>query len=137
MDTLRGNKMAYDSLSLSGRPLTQVGLSVRDLDRARDFYRDVLGLQLLFETNGMLFFQLAGLRLMVGLAFDAAKPIGGSILYFDAPDFEAVVSSLERKGVIFLNDAQVLQRTDTHELKLRSFFDPDGNGLALLGLVQR
>ena len=59
--------MGYNSISLSGRPLTQVGLSVRDLDRARDFYRDVLGLQLLFETNGMLFFQLAGLRLMVGL----------------------------------------------------------------------
>jgi methylmalonyl-CoA/ethylmalonyl-CoA epimerase len=129
--------MAYDSVSLSGRPLTQVGLSVRDLDRARDFYRDVLGLQLLFETNNMLFFQLAGLRLMVGLAFDAAKPIGGSILYFDAPDFDAVVGGLESKGVTFLSDAQVLQRTDTHELKLRSFFDPDGNGLALLGLVQR
>ena len=129
--------MSYDCRSLSGRPLTQVGLSVRNLDRARDFYRDVLGLQLLFETNGMLFFQLTGLRLMVGRAFDAAKPIGGSILYFDAPDFDAVVSGLESKGVIFLSDAQVLQRTDTHELKLRSFFDPDGNGLALLGLVQR
>jgi catechol 2,3-dioxygenase-like lactoylglutathione lyase family enzyme len=129
--------MAYDSISLSGRPLTQVGLSVRDLARARHFYRDVLGLQLLFETNGMLFFQLAGLRLMVGLAFDAVKPIGGSILYFDAPDFDAVVSGLESKGVSFLSDAQVLQRTETHELKLRSFYDPDGNGLALLGLVQR
>ncbi len=129
--------MAYDSTSLSGRPLTQAGLSVRDLDRARHFYRDVLGLPLLFEANGMLFFQLAGLRLMVGLAFDPAKPIGGSILYFDAPDFDAVVSGLERKGVRFLSDAQVLQRTDTHDLKLRSFFDPDGNGLALLGLVQR
>ncbi len=129
--------MTYDSSSLSGRTLTQVGLSVRNLDRARDFYRDVLGLPLLFETHGMLFFQLAGLRLMVGLAFDAAKPIGGSILYFDAPDFDAAVRGLQSKGVSFLSDAQVLQRTDTHELKLRSFFDPDGNGLALLGNVKR
>jgi methylmalonyl-CoA/ethylmalonyl-CoA epimerase len=122
---------------LSHRPLTQVGLTVRDLDRARHFYRDVLGLALLFESNGMMFFQLAGLRLMVGRAYKPDQPIGGSILYFDAPDFDAAVSALESRGVAFLSDAQVLQRTDTHELRLRSFLDPDGNALALLGLVSR
>ena len=122
---------------LSDRPLTQVGLTVRDLDRSRHFYRDVLGLSLLFEVNGMLFFQLAGLRLMVGRAYKADQPIGGSILYFDAPDFDAAVGALESRGVAFLSDAQVLQRTDTHELRLRSFMDPDGNALALMGMVAR
>jgi methylmalonyl-CoA/ethylmalonyl-CoA epimerase len=107
------------------------------MDRARHFYRDVLGLALLFESNGMMFFQLAGLRLMVGRAYKPDQPIGGSILYFDAPDFDAAVSALESRGVAFLSDAQVLQRTDTHELRLRSFLDPDGNALALLGLVSR
>ena len=129
--------MIYDSATLAGRPLTQVGLSVRDLNRARHFYRDVLGLALLFETNGMMFFQLVGLRLLVGKAYSAEQSIGGSILYFDAPDFESAVDALTAKGVTFLSDAQVLQRTDTHELKLRSFLDPDGNALALLGLVPR
>jgi methylmalonyl-CoA/ethylmalonyl-CoA epimerase len=117
--------------------VTQVGLTVRDLDLARKFYRDTLGLPLLFEANGMLFFQLAGLRLMVGRAYKPDQPIGGSILYFDAPDFDAAVSALESRGVFFLSDAQVLQRTDTHELRLRSFLDSDGNALALMGMVPR
>ena len=129
--------MAYDSATLAGRPLTQIGLSVRDLDRARHFYRDVLGLALLFEANGMMFCQLVGLRLMVGKAYSAGQSIGGSILYFDAPDFDSAVHALAARGVTFLSDAQVLQRTDTHELRLRSFLDPDGNALALLGLVPR
>ena len=43
-------------LNLSGRKLVQVALTVRDLDKARVFYRDTLGLTLLFEAGPMLFF---------------------------------------------------------------------------------
>jgi len=129
--------MSHDPASLAGRSLTQVGFTVRYHDRARAFYRDVLGLPLLFEANGMLFFQLAGLRLMVGQAHAAGQPIGGSVLYFDAPDIDALGRALEAKGVTFVSKAQVVQRTETHDLKLREFFDPDGNALAIMGLVAR
>jgi catechol 2,3-dioxygenase-like lactoylglutathione lyase family enzyme len=129
--------MSYNSSSLAGRPLAQVGLTVRDLDRARSFYRDVLGLPLLFEAGGMIFFQLAGLRLMVGREHKEGQPIGGSLLYFDAPDIDALGSALEARGVVFQNEAQVVQRSETHDLKLREFFDPDGNALALMGNVAR
>ena len=71
--------MSIDPASLSGRSLTQVGLTVRNLERARGFYRDVLGLPLLFEVSGMLFFQLGGLWLMIGKERTAGQPIGGSM----------------------------------------------------------
>ncbi len=129
--------MPHDSGSLAHRALVQVGLTVRDLDRARTFYRDVLGLPLLFEANGMLFFALEGMRLMVGLARDPGAPIGGSLLYFDAPDLDAVASELEANGLAFASEAAIVARTDTHDLKLREFFDPDGNALALMGHVLR
>ncbi len=37
----------------------------------------------------------------------------------------------------FAGPAQTVQQTATHELKLREFFDPDGNALALMGMVAK
>ncbi|HSZ74198.1 MAG TPA: VOC family protein [Rhizomicrobium sp.] len=127
--------MADDTLA--GRNLTQLGLTCRDIDRTRHFYRDLLGLALLFEAGGMMFFQLVNIRLMIGLEQKPDQPIGGSILYFDAPDIDVLGSALEAKGVKFTGPAQTVQQTATHELKLREFFDPDGNALALMGMVAK
>ena len=122
---------------LKGRKLVQVGLTCRDPDRSRVFYRDTLGLPLLFEAGGMMFFQLDGLRLMIGKEMNPDAPIGGSLIYFDAPDIDALGPALEAKGITFVGPATVVQRTGTHELKLREFFDPDGNALALMGMVAK
>lgn len=129
--------MPHDSAGLAGRPLVQVAVTVRDMDRARTFYRDVLSLSLMFEVPGMMFFQLGNARLLVGREVKEGTPIGGGVLYFDAPDLDALGSALEAKGVAFTGPATVVQRTETHELKLREFFDPDGNALALMGMIAR
>ncbi len=122
--------------NLAGRKLVQVALTCRDLDRARIFYRDTLGLTLMFEAGTMLFFDIGGQRLMVGLAEKADKPIaGGTYLYFDAPDLPALVPALKAKGVEFIGNMETLQRTPTHELKLQFFKDPDGNEIGLMGMV--
>jgi len=122
--------------TLGGRRLVQVALTVRDLERSRNFYRDTLGLPLLFEAGSMMFFDLGGIRLLLGTENPAGAP-GGSVLYFDAPDIDTLGPALEAKGVTFLGPAQVVQRTDTHELKIRAFRDPDGNVLELMGSVPR
>ena len=48
----------------------QIHLSVKDIDRAVAFYRDVLELPLLFEVPGqdMAFFDCGGVRLYLGRA---------------------------------------------------------------------
>jgi len=125
------------STTLAGRKLVQVALTCRDLDRARAFYRDTLGLALLFEAGNMLFFQLEGLRLMVGLAHKPDQAIGGSLIYFDAPDMRDIGAALEARGVRFNGPPVTVQQTQTHELQLREFFDPDGNALALMGMVPK
>ncbi len=124
--------------TLAGRKLVQVALTVKDLDRARIFYRDTLGLPLMFEAGSMLFFDIGGMRLMVGLAEKADNPIaGGTHIYFDAPDLPALVDALKAKGVGLVGNTETLQRTDTHELKLQFFRDPDGNEIGLMGMVAK
>lgn len=129
--------MSHEVESLASRPLVQIALTVKNMDNARGFYRDVLGLPMLFEVSGMMFFQLPGLRLMVGQAQSAEQPIGGSVLYFDTAEFEGLSLALERKGVAFVGPAQTVQRMERQDLKLREFLDPDGNALAIMGLVSR
>lgn len=125
-------------LNLAGRKLAQVALTVKDLDRARIFYRDTLGLPLLFEAGHMLFFDIGGPRLMVGLAENADKPlVGGTYIYFEAPDLPALAPALKAKGVQFIGNMETLQRTPTHELKLQFFKDPDGNEIGLMGMVPK
>jgi catechol 2,3-dioxygenase-like lactoylglutathione lyase family enzyme len=119
--------------TLAGRKLVQVALTTRDAERSKHFYRDLLGLQLLFEVPNMVFYQAGDLRLMVGV--EASMTPGGSVLYFDAPDIDALGGELEQRGVRFEGAATVVQRTDKGELKLREFRDPDGNALALMGFV--
>ncbi|HEX4532818.1 MAG TPA: VOC family protein [Rhizomicrobium sp.] len=126
--------MAQES-TLAGRKLVQVALTTRDLDRARTFYRNTLGLPLLFETGNMLFFDSGGTRLVVGLNEKPDEPVGGTYIYFDAPDVEALAAALKAKGVELVGHLETLQRTATHELKLQFFKDPDGNQIGLMGIV--
>lgn len=127
-----------DGGSLAGRKLTQVALTVTDLERAVGFYRDVLGLTLLFQVPpGMAFFDLGGTRLLLGNQVPEGWKPGGAVLYLDAPDLPTLAQALEARGLLFAGPALVLQPQAAHDLMLREFRDPDGNALALLGLVPR
>jgi catechol 2,3-dioxygenase-like lactoylglutathione lyase family enzyme len=112
--------------------VVQVAVVVRDLPRAIAFYRDTLGLGLMFETNGMAFFDAAGMRLMVGRS-DTLKPGGGSVIYFDAGDWRTTEQALLARGVRFTAPAEIVQREPGREHALREFTDPDGNLLAIMG----
>ena len=123
------------SPTLAGRDLVQAALFVADLQRSIAWYRDVLGLPLMFVTNGMAFFQLGNARLMLG-EHERAEGAGG-VLYFDAPDLPELAAALTEKGVDFRRPADRLQSTEAGDLMLQSFTDPDGNALALMGVVPR
>ena len=123
------------SVSLAGRDMVQAALFVSDLERSIAWYRDVLGLPLMFVTNGMAFFQLGNARLLLGV-HERAQGAGG-VLYFDAPDLPLLAEALAGKGVVFRRPADRLQSTEAGDLMLQSFEDPDGNALALMGVVPR
>jgi extradiol dioxygenase family protein len=97
------------------------------------FYRDVVGLKLLFEVSGMAFFDAGGTRLMIGAAHFTGDLQNNTYIYFDAGDWYATEAALIARGLKFERDAEVVQRAEGKEHALRFFKDPDGNALAIMG----
>ena len=123
--------MAAETSSPGLKGMLQVAIAAGDAPKLSAFYRDTLGLSVLFEVSGMSFFGAGGTRLMIGPA-QGAKP-GDKILYFEPEDFAAAERALEARGVKFGHAANVLQKDGARELALRPFADPEGNMLALMG----
>lgn len=124
------------SVELKDRPLQQVAVTTKDLERAKVFYGKTLGLPFLFESNGMAFFDVAGMRLMVSIDKDRPDARPTSILYFDVEDFHASADRLERADVELDGPIETVQKTEAGELKIQQFHDPDGNALAIIGMVR-
>jgi methylmalonyl-CoA/ethylmalonyl-CoA epimerase len=111
--------------------VAQIALSVTELPRATAFYRDILGLKLLFEVPGMSFFDVDGVRLM--LSAHGGKPGGrDTVFYFKVADAEQAHADLSGKGARFDQPPHVIGRTPASEVMLAWCTDPDGN---LLGLM--
>src|SRR5499427_2976179 len=77
----------------------QISIIAHDLPRATAFYRDILGLPLLFTASNMAFFDCGGVRLMLGPASSPDLDHPSSILYFRVPDINAAHRHLIEMGV--------------------------------------
>ena len=120
-----------ESTSLLTGQISQIGVHVTDLEQAKQFYGQVLGLSLLFEFPGMTFFQCGTQRLMLSLPNEGQPVCGGSILYFDCGDVEAACRKLELQSVEIVAAPSCVHRDAQHEIWMCFFKDPFGHVLAL------
>jgi len=112
--------------------IEQVAIPVRDLARATAFYRDLLGMKLLFEVPPQLaFFDCDGVRLALSIASDPMYEPPGSIVYYRVADIDAAHAELERRGVEFLRGPHLVARLDAIEVWMAFFDDTEGNTLAI------
>ena len=88
--------------NLADATITQLLIPIDEFERGVAFYRDVLGLPLLFTAPPqMAFFQCGTTRLLVGLT-PAGQPVQrGSQIYFGVLDIHAVHAFLHERGVKF------------------------------------
>ena len=114
----------------------QIAITVRDLARARDFYQNILGMQVLFDAGNMCFFQCGEIRFAIGLA-EKPLPLGGTILYFKVEDIHGTHESLKAQDVEFVQPPHLVARMPDHELWLAFLKDPEGNTLALMSEIPR
>ena len=114
----------------------QIAINAKDLPRAVQFYRDTLGLRLLFEAPpGLAFFDCGGIRLMLGGAEKAEFDHPGSVLYYKVKDIQASYETLRGRGVSFIDAPHVIARLPDHVLWMCFFHDSEGNTLALMSEV--
>lgn len=110
----------------------QVAVTVEDLERAKAFYRDVVGLRFLFDAPpGMAFFECGGTRLMLALP-EGEFVKQASILYFDVSDIGAAYAAMSTAGATFLEAPRKVADLGDRELWLAFFRDSEGNPMALM-----
>jgi methylmalonyl-CoA/ethylmalonyl-CoA epimerase len=117
-------------------PLGQIAITVRDLPRATAFYRDTLGLPLLFEFPGLAFFNCHGVRLMLSPGESPEKEPHGTVLYYKTNDLRAGFSTLQDRGVTILREPHLIAKMPDHELWMAFFQDSEGNMFALMSEVR-
>jgi catechol 2,3-dioxygenase-like lactoylglutathione lyase family enzyme len=110
--------------------------TIVDVERAKEFYRDKLGLRLLSEEPPFaLVFEANGIMLRLGMGKER-PPNNGTVLGWEVPDIAAAVQDLQRVGISFerysfmKQDELGIWTTPTGS-KVAWFKDPDGNVLSL------
>jgi predicted enzyme related to lactoylglutathione lyase len=111
----------------------QVAMNATDIPRAVAFYRDALGMRLLFEAPPkMAFFDCGTVRLMLSLPETAEYDHPGSVLYFRVDDIDQAYAQMKERGVTFRDQPHLIARMPDHELWMTFFNDSEGNTLALM-----
>ena len=111
----------------------QVAITVLDLDRARAFYRDVLGLNHLFDAPpGMSFFQCGTVRLLLGLREQGTETLSTSVLYYRVPDIQRAHAGLAALKVAVREPPRLVAAMPEHDLWLAFYLDSEGNAFALM-----
>ncbi|MNE03345.1 Glyoxalase-like domain protein [compost metagenome] len=112
-------------------------VAVKDLDRARAFYSDVLDLNLADTGNeGMLGYRTGNTWLTVYKSDFAGTNQANAVTWDVGVELDDIVAALKAKGVAFEHYDEMPREGDVHvcgSLRLAWFKDPDGNILHLVG----
>jgi len=111
------------------------GFAVDDIEAARAFYADTLGIET-SEEHGMLTLHLAGDRPTLIYPKPGHEPAGYTILNFPVDDIDETVDALAARGVEFLryegfgqDDSGIMREQGP---PIAWFTDPAGNILSVI-----
>ncbi|MBR7800990.1 VOC family protein [Undibacterium fentianense] len=111
----------------------QIAIAVSDIQRAKDFYHQVLGLPCLFDAPPHLsFLQCGEVRLMLTTLQGAESDHRTSVIYYKVSDMTQIVQELKNKGQLLVQEPQLVAKMPDHTLWMAFLRDPDQN---LIGLM--
>ena len=111
----------------------QIHIGVTDIKRAVAFYRDVLGMKLLFEVaeQQMAFLDCGGVRLY--LSADQLEDFPSNpLIYYRVSDINQAFEAISGAGVEFEREPHIVHRTPDYDLWMAGFRDPEGNFIHLM-----
>jgi methylmalonyl-CoA/ethylmalonyl-CoA epimerase len=130
--TLEADAMTAATSPVAISRLGQIAINVHDVDRATAFYRDILGLPLLFTAGSLAFFDCGGVRLMLTHPEKPEFDHHSSVLYFVVPDITSAHLQMLNSGVHFEDEPHLIARMPNHDLWMTFFHDSEENLLALM-----
>lgn len=114
--------------------IKQIAITVSDVDKALEFYRDILGLEFLFSAGpNLAFLNVDGVRIMLSTPQGAGAVGANSILYFNVTDIEFVYREFVEQGAKEERAPQLAANMPDHDLWTGFLRDPDDN---LVGLME-
>lgn len=114
-------------------PVGQISRTVKDIEAARRWYQDILGLPHLYSFGNLAFFDCGGVRLFLS---EGDGEAADSILYFNVDDVRSASADLERRGVEFTNAPHMIHRHDDGTEEWMAFFkDNEDRPLAIMAQV--
>jgi len=112
-------------------PLGQISRRVKDVQAARRWYGEVLGLKHLYSFGDLAFFDCGGTRLF--LSQDSGAEQGESILYFRVPDIHSAHAALAARGITFTQAPHMIHRHEDGTEEWMAFFnDNEGRPLGIM-----
>jgi methylmalonyl-CoA/ethylmalonyl-CoA epimerase len=110
----------------------QIARAVSDVDRAEKFYEEVLGLRKLYRFGTLVFFDCAGVRLLLDKPEDGSTITPQGAIYFKVPDIILAAEALEKRGAPFVDRPHLIAPMQDHDLWMTFIRDPDGHLVALM-----
>jgi len=114
------------------------GFSVDDIEKAKDFYQNILGLDVAEEMMGILALHIEGSNRIIIYPKPNHTPATFTILNFPVDDVEKAVDELIAKGIVFEQYDFGEFKTDAKGIirgmgpTIAWFKDPAGNILSVL-----
>ena len=111
-------------------------VAVKDMARAREFYRDILGLPVSDDSmpDTAMSFRTGDTELVVYRSKFAGTNKANAVVWGVGNEIETITQSLKAKGVMFEHYDDMERDGDIHtagKMKMVWFKDPDGNILHL------
>jgi len=138
-DGIRRDSALYAKERMMGEvalgSIGQIARHVANIEAARAWYGDVLGLPHLYSFGNMAFFDCGGVRLF--LSADHGSNPRDSLIYFRVDDIREAHDALATRGVDFIHAPHMIHRHDDGTEEWMAFFnDNEGRPLSIMSQVK-